>query len=419
MPWYGDPAFDPPDPTFPEVMARARRPSGDPHLPPEFHPSVVLQKSVRLSSLVGRRGTIYLRELWETAVLLVLIAIAAGPGPRRGGGPDDRRARAAPALLLLLTFLDLWTLGRHRLLDHAPIRPLQEQSPVLARLARERRGARVASNLGNLPILVGTATTSAYRTLNLPAVESLTMEAMRDPRTDPIVGDALRATGTRLRVFPPVEIRVRQLLKRAELPGEPIDDPALARWLYGASWAAEQGDWVNRFLVWTCDDPPAKAWFLTFTDDEEESILGKWTGDPARLLELFDRAEPLPAESGRPEEWTILVQADEPGWVVVSQLDDPQWSARWVGLDGQGEYPGEIRPAFRKPDETAGGWQAIEAPQGGRWMLRLTYEPRDVLEGVAISTIAWIAWAFCALAAALRRRPRPSAPSTPKEPDGT
>ncbi len=89
---------------------------------------------------------------------------------------------------------------------------------------------------------------------------------MSGPQFEPIVRAALRATGTRLRIFHPVENRVSQLLRRPELPGEPIDDPALARWLYGASWASEQGDWVNRFLVWRCDEPPAKAWFLPLTD---------------------------------------------------------------------------------------------------------------------------------------------------------
>ena len=110
----------------------------------------MLQKSVGTQSLVEQRGMIYVRELWETALWLVLIAIAAGPD-REG----DRRTRAAPALLLLLTFLDLWVLGRHRLIDVDPIRRLAEQSPVLARHAEERRGARIASNLGNLPILAG------------------------------------------------------------------------------------------------------------------------------------------------------------------------------------------------------------------------------------------------------------------------
>src|SRR5262249_28981392 len=152
-----------------------------------------------------------------------------------------------PALLLLLTFLDLWTLGRHRLLDVAPIRPLDKQSAVLARLAEERYGSRIACNLGNLPILVGKAPISAYRTMSLPALDALTTLA-HEPmilQHEPNVRAALWATGTRLRVFHPVENRLARLRTRTDLPGEPIDDPALARWLYGASWASEQGDWVN------------------------------------------------------------------------------------------------------------------------------------------------------------------------------
>ncbi len=372
MPWYGDPSFDPPDPSFRQVMARARQPAGDPHLPAGLE-SVVLQKSVSPRSLVGQRGMIYLRELWETALWLVLIGIAAGPDR-----PDDRRTRAAPALLLLLTLLDLWVLGRHRPIDAGPIRPLDKQSPVLARLKDEPRGTRIAGGFGNLPILVGTTPISAYRTLNLPAVDSLTQLAqgsMSQSQSEPAVRAALRATGTRLRVFHPVENRLARLLKRADLPGDPIDDPALARWLYGASWASEQGDWVNRFYVWRCDEPAAKAWFLPFTGVDDESLLDEWSGDPLDLLPLFDRAWPLAAESARPEDWSIPVDADGPGWVIVSQLHDPQWTAHWTSLEGLGESDGPIRPVFRKPGDTAGGWQAIQVTLSGRWSLRLMYQP--------------------------------------------
>ncbi len=170
MPWYGDPSFGKPDPSFAEVMARARKPAGDPHLPAEL-------------PAVGRAPEVGGRPEPRRTSRDDLPPRAVGDGPLAGPdrdrrraaiGRSDRRTRAAPALLLLLTFLDLWALGRHRLLDVDPIRPLAEQSPVLARLAEERRGARIASNLGNLPILVGVAPISAYRTLNLPAVESLT-----------------------------------------------------------------------------------------------------------------------------------------------------------------------------------------------------------------------------------------------------
>ena len=118
-----------------------------------------------------QRAGIYARELGETAVLILLLLLI---------GPDERERVVWPSVrcrdvLLLLTFLDLWVLGRHRLIDVAPWKPLVEQSPVLATLAREPRGTRIADRrLRNMPMLVGLAPISAYRTLDLPAVGSLT-----------------------------------------------------------------------------------------------------------------------------------------------------------------------------------------------------------------------------------------------------
>ena len=50
--------------------------------------------------------------------------------------------------------------------------------------------------------------------------------------------------------------------------------------------------------------------------------------------------------------------------MIVSQLADPQWKARWIGLDGQGSFDGEILPAFRKKRQP-GGWQCLEVPASG------------------------------------------------------
>ncbi len=416
MPWYGDPTFRT-DPSFAEVMARARRPVGDPHLPPGPAPSVVLRKTVDNRSLVDRRGSLYLKELWETAVALILIAMAAGTG-REG----DRRARAAPALLLLLAFLDLWVLGRHRLLDVGPIDRLSDQSPVLARLAEEPRGSRIASNLGNLPILQRAAPIQAYRTLTLPAADSLATAAqglMGSSMHESITRAALWATGARLRIFHPLEIRLTRMGGRAELPGEPVDDPALARWIYGADWVAEQeGEWINRFLIWRCNDRPARAWFLPLTSEADQSILDDWKGDPRDILPLFERATPLVSTSDRPDELSIRVPALEPGWVIISQLDDPQWQAHWISLDGQGDYWGDVEAAFLSLGEDSGGWQYLKVPFDGRWELRLTYEPDDLREGVVISLLACSCWATGAIAVLLRRRPRPAVISRPSEPDG-
>ncbi len=102
-------------------------------------------------------------------------------------------------LLIVVAFLDLWALGRHRLLDVGPLKPLADQSPVLAALAREPRGTRIASDrLKNMPMLIGQAPISAYRTLDLPAVPELTALAhgpLSEPAIEPLVRGALRGPG--------------------------------------------------------------------------------------------------------------------------------------------------------------------------------------------------------------------------------
>src|SRR5262249_27963839 len=87
-------------------------------------------------------------------------------------------------------------------------------------------------------------------------------------------------------------------------------------------------------------------------------------------------------------------------------LADPQWTARWIGQEGQGDSDEAILPTFRKPGEP-GGWQRVPVPGRGLWVLRLEYQPNDLILGVAISTTAWAAWVIAALKAALRGRTAP------------
>ena len=256
------------------------------------------------------------------------------------------RTRAAPALLLLLTFLDLWVLGRHRLIDVGPLRPLTEQSPVLARLAEEPRGTRIADPTSrNMPMLVGLAPISAYRTLNLPAVEALDQSAhmgpMSGPVFEPMVRAALRATGTGLRIFSPDGEPDR--ITSCGGPNSPARRSRIRPWpwLYGTSWAAEQGDWVQPVLVWRSRRAAGQG--LVPPLDRATIDEPCWTTGRANLgTSCLCSIGPSrwPPSRARPEEWTILVRADEPGWVIVSQLHDPQWKARWIGLDGQGESDG-------------------------------------------------------------------------------
>ena len=207
MPWQGDPSFA-------AVMAGARRRDGRPPHSGRSEPVVVPSEERRRPELChrARSGSTRL-ELGETAALLAALWVIARMSER--GRLSLGRARW---LLVVVAFLDLWALGRHRLLDVGPLKPLVEQSPVLAALAREPRGTRIAGDrFKNMPMLIGQAPISAYRTLDLPAVPeltSLTHGPMGAPVIAPLVRRALRATGTGVRVFDPIENRTDRVLAR-------------------------------------------------------------------------------------------------------------------------------------------------------------------------------------------------------------
>ena len=212
-----------------------------------------------------------------------------------------------------------------------------------------------------------------------------------------------------MRVFDPIENRIDLVLKRLGERRETIEDPALARWLFGASWVADQGPWARSFKIWSSEIHPVRAWLVFVDALPDPAMLEEVPGDPRDILAILNDAQPLVAETPRPEEWAISLWSDDPAWVIVSQLADPQWTARWIGLDGQGEFDGEILPAFRRVSKQ-GGWQRIAVPASGRWTLRLEYDARDVAEGAAISIVAWLSWMLAALSAAfqpLRGRSNP------------
>ena len=214
------------------------------------------------------------------------------------------RARSRWALVVL-TFVDLWVLGRHRLLELGPLKPLVEQSPVLARLAREPRGTRIADDkLKNLPMLVGLAPLSAYRTLDLPAVPeltSLTRAPTTAPAIAPLVTAAFRATGTGLRVFDPVENRREQVLGRGSIAKETIEDPALATWLFGASWVADHGSWARTFSIWRAENRPVRAWLVPFDSIDGSGEARGIVGRSPRHPQDHRRRRAARVESVRPE----------------------------------------------------------------------------------------------------------------------
>jgi hypothetical protein len=369
----------------------------------DFSLCAVLAEARR--TFVESRAEIYARELAGTTGLIVgILAVAWLTSPR------SRRGHL-PACLILLTFLDLMILGRHRLVAVGPMRPLVNQSPVLARLAREPRGTRIIDGFHNLSMLVGLAPVSAYRTLDLPALEPLTHLARSPLSVDPLrsaVRKAMRATGVGVRVLGPEETaweRLRAGSKGGEDESETLDDPTLAGWIFGPEWGSEQGTWSSLFRILHPESDPHRAWFIPLTAVTRPAMLETWAGDIGPLLELFDRASPLREGSRGTRFMDVAVDTDTFGWVIITQLADPQWRARWSGRTGQGELPAEILPTFRR-SASEGGWQRVRVPGPGSWTLHLEYVASDVSQGLAISSVSWLVWCLIVATTAVRTKRR-------------
>jgi hypothetical protein len=394
-PWTGDPDFL-------SVLAEARKPASDPRIPATLVHAGIAAAQADPRSFVERRHEVYRRELTSTVGLLAAIVAVGCLSSLRAP------ARFLPAALIVLTVIDLVMLGQNRLVSLAPLRPLVEQSPVLARLAREPRDARIVDGSRNLPMVVGLAPIAAYRTLDLSALQPLTALA-RGPlgsnRLDAAVRKGMRACGVGVRVLDPVEIALAGL--HAGSPGrnngeETIDDPALAGWLFGSTWRSEQGAWSARFRIIHSEPEPARAWFLPLTAIPRPAMLDLWSGKLEPLLDLFDRARPLRADLLSSQRVDVTVDCTEPGWVIVSQLADPQWQAHWSSESGK-DQQAEILPTFRRK-QSEGGWQRVRVSGPGRWTLHLDYEASDVRQGIAISAAAWLAWGLLLVGSAIRGR---------------
>jgi hypothetical protein len=373
LPWEGDPEF--------RVVMRAA------WLP---------QEDVRVRTALARQGwtervfvrarrSIYEDELGRSyALLLTLLILSA----------FARRPRFFATALLVLTGLDLLVLSRHRALDFGPARSLVDQSPVLTRLAALPRGTRSIDSMRNLPMVAGAAPVSAYRTLDLPVVNSLTTLAQASfysERTSGIA-EALRAAGAEVRVLDPFD--TTRAYGRMELPvrSDAFVDRSLGGWLNGADLVARDIN-MARFTVWKPPQATSRAWLVPLTSTRAKTILEAWSGDPAEIIALLDCARPLPVRSERPERLEIEIEADAgPAVVVVSQLADPAWRARWK--DGRGSRSAVITPVFRHPIQGATGWQSVAVGEPGRRTLTLVYPGYDVYEGLAVSGLAWLAAAL-------------------------
>ncbi len=370
------------DQTFKSVAELARRPVATSGTKPR-----------EARSFEQQRFVIYRTELGGTAALLGMIVVASaltGLAPVR---------RFGPVVLVVLTAADLWLMGRHRLVDVGPLRPLVEQSSVLARMAKAPRGTRIADPARNLPMAVGLAPVQAYRTLDLPALPGLTSlvrgSLVPGPRREAAFR-AMRAAGVGLRVLDPTESAGLQaqgaddFLPDATL--ERLDDPVLARWLLGADWNPEHRPEADAFGIVKPTEAAARAWFIPATAAPSTSVFDSVNGDPRPILDLIDRARALPTIVRSPVEWEVALEVDEPGWVLISQLDDPQWRARIGSNEGRQGEPANIAPAFRVGN-AGGAWQRvfIDRARAGD-VLRLTYDAADLRLGLGVSVVSWLIW---------------------------
>jgi hypothetical protein len=396
---------------FRSAIDAARRPNTD------LRVSVALaRQGVQLAGaprpvFSERRLAVYRQELAGSfAVLLGLVAVA--PMAERRG--FVRRA------LVALTFLDLGVLAPPARVDFGPIAPLVEQSPVLARLAGLPRGNRTLDRSHNLPMAVGAAPVSDYRTLDLRALRPLTVLAEQIGLGRPgsgsgLIAESLRLTGASVRVFDPSEALDLARLK-LDPPGagrgERVSDPALARWQIGADLVAQQPPAASTFLVAPVRGGGVRAWLVPLTPARSAAILGEWSEQALDALAALRDATPLDLRRPDPERRELDVEVSGPSLVVVSELADPQWEAVWSGRDG--EQQGKVLRAFGVKGE--GAWQAVEVPGAGSWRLWLTYRARDVTLGLAVSAVALAGWAVAMLLSGRERGPTPSTSGEAEQP---
>jgi hypothetical protein len=273
LPWSGDPDF--------YSLAQEARTAASPN---DLMVQIGLARqgwkltSRFLPSFAAARYRIYLDELAVTAALLAALAglVACVRWPRFFAGA-----------LVVITLIDLGLLGRTRPVDIGPIKALQAQSPVLAALARETRGTRVIeTRQRNLPMVSGAGAVLAYRTLDVPALPSLTRLASvlpADEKMNDAVYAAFRVTGSSLRVLDPFETLVvfgsggaTRSAATAASPWWPTEwsgietyhDPALAGWLFSREWVATRGSWASKFAIIDCD----ASWSVPFASTSERFV---------------------------------------------------------------------------------------------------------------------------------------------------
>ena len=367
LPWSDRPGSK----SFRGVMAEAYRPQSDLRVQAALAKLEGRPTPPPGPTLAGERFAIYRRELGESAAWLAALAAV---------GLLAGRPRAFAAALAALTLAGGLAEGRHRSFDLGPIRPLVDQSPVLARLSREPRGTRTLDPARNLFQVAGVDPVSAYRTLDLPSPEGLLRLARLPVSAEARSAEARRVAGVEWLILDPLEARGLSPGDRAT--AETITDPALAGWLLGADLARALG--LRDFTLIRTGPRPARAWLAPAKG--LESVDGM--ADPIALLDRARAMRPLATRSEVPErvEVEVNVEAGDPvpAMVVLSATFDPEWESRWDGPGGASRRAEVVR--------VLGGWQGVAVPEPGRWTLRLEYPGRASRVGLAISAAAWLVW---------------------------
>jgi hypothetical protein len=322
--------------------------------------------------LALRRGSIYVQELAPTYLLLAGLLAASFLAAR------NPRVFEGALFVILIAEAGYWS--RQRPFDLGPIRPLVQQSGVLAKLAELPRGTRSIDPAGNLSMVAGVAPVAAYRTLDLPVLPGLIPLAARIRGTSEAT-EARRAMG--------VGVSVSQIGEVGRLPEgstdwyqqDVVNDPTLLGWLTGMDWARTLGESAATYSIWRPESEPSRAFFL-WKEAEELIRIGN---DPRNVLGALASARPLEWLSSRPEDVSLQVQAVEPGTVILSQLEYPRWRATLVATSGAAQPV----PIFRLFD----GWQGVKVPAGA-WTLRLRYDATRDWVCMAISGLAWAGWSL-------------------------
>ena len=384
---------------YPKIVQEARRPNPDFRIQESWARQGVTLKTSPRPIFEQLRFAIYRQELAETLLVFGALAIVAVLGSRR---------RLFAGALLFIAVVDVFLNGRPRRIDYGPIASLIGQSPTLKRLSTMEGHPRTIDPLHNLPMVADVSPLSAYRTLDLPVVKSLTNRALLRPSNPKEKASAIEAamvTTASIRIFDPAKI-LEIGHKGGHWPDwthlETISDPRLAAWEYGADWVAQQEGKVQNFRLARFSDPGRFGWMLPARPSVVEKVKGDWSGNPAEVVSTLKDAIPITARAISDGELELVLPAlpdhlaNEPRLIVICQFDDPQWEAT---LNGQSIATFR---AFGIAGE--GAWTGVVVPSHREERLRLRYDGRDIREGWMISGVAVLIWAGALLRSARARK---------------